>query len=240
MTGGAVRCSVLAPTALKTADDDQEVSRAAVLPLTELIERSGLMSRTATTKSRTLIAAQTDGELVRKAGKSEPSAWVELLRRFDRMIVQVARRTGLSAAEAADVQQTTWLRLMQYSDQIKDPDRVGPWLATVARRESVRAAIAADRQTPLLDSAEKFTDLAFSGSDPETIVLAKCYGPALELAISRLPVNHRRLLEMLVSDKGWTYKEIAGATGLSVGSIGPIRQRCLKRLREDVFDALPA
>jgi DNA-directed RNA polymerase specialized sigma24 family protein len=44
----------------------------------------------------------------------------------------------LPAAAAADVAQTTWLRLVENLDRIEDPGRLGAWLATTARRECLR------------------------------------------------------------------------------------------------------
>ena len=76
------------------------------------------------------------GDLARKAAKGDEGAWRELVRQFGPMVFGVARRAGLNAADAADVQQATWLQLVRYGDQVRDPDRIGAWLATTARRQS--------------------------------------------------------------------------------------------------------
>ena len=71
-----------------------------------------------------------------KAGDSQ--AWNALVDRFASTVWAVARAHRLSAADAADVSQTTWMRLVEHLDRIEQPERVGAWLATTARRESLR------------------------------------------------------------------------------------------------------
>jgi hypothetical protein len=44
----------------------------------------------------------------------------------------------LAESDAADVAQTTWLRLLEHIDRIQYPDRVGSWLAATARNECLR------------------------------------------------------------------------------------------------------
>ena len=58
--------------------------------------------------------------------------------RFSGLVWATVRAHRLSPAEAADVTQTTWLRLVENLDRIKDPERLGAWLATTARRECLR------------------------------------------------------------------------------------------------------
>ena len=48
-------------------------------------------------------------------------------------------------SDAADVAQTTWLRLLEHIDRIEYPDRVGSWLAATARNECLRSLAARKR-----------------------------------------------------------------------------------------------
>ena len=58
--------------------------------------------------------------------------------RFEGLVWATTRAYRLPHASAADVTQTTWLRLVENLDRIKDPERLGAWLATTARRECLR------------------------------------------------------------------------------------------------------
>lgn len=174
------------------------------------------------------------GEIVRKAADGDERAWTELVNRFGPMVLCVARRAGLNAADAADVQQETWLQLMRHAGRVRDPERIGAWLATTARRHSEKVAATSFRRsmpaTPMetAGSADPATD------DVETLVLRAHCEPALQRALGRLPDEYRRLLQLLTSDSTPSYADAATLMNLPVGSIGPMRQRGLRMLRRDL------
>jgi RNA polymerase sigma factor (sigma-70 family) len=173
------------------------------------------------------------GELVRKATKGDERAWNELVRRFDTMILRVAQRSGLSAADAADARQATWVQLVRHADQVRDPDRIGGWLGTTARRESLRIATAATRQTVSADPLAESGWIGTDTDDVEAIVVRDQYDPALDRALDRLPVAYREVLELLTSDASPNYATVAKSLNLPQGSIGPMRIRALQMLRRD-------
>ena len=73
--------------------------------------------------------------------------------RFEGLIWATTRAHRLSAAESADVTQTTWLRLLENLDRIRDPERLGAWLATTARHECLRHIRLCARELPATDQA---------------------------------------------------------------------------------------
>src|SRR5438034_5099746 len=83
-------------------------------------------------------AGATLEDLVRGAAAGDQAAWNELVERFQGLVWATSRSYRLSRADAADVAQTTWLRLVEHLDRIHDPERLGAWLATTARRECLR------------------------------------------------------------------------------------------------------
>src|SRR5215211_7638838 len=72
-------------------------------------------------------------ELVRAAAEGDQAAWNGLVDRYNGLVWSVARSHRLATADASDVVQTTWLRLVENLGRLQDPDRVGAWLATTAR-----------------------------------------------------------------------------------------------------------
>ena len=76
--------------------------------------------------------------LVRDAKLGDRRAWDALVARYGGMVWAVARAHRLSDADAADASQATWLKLLEHVGDIKDPQAVGGWLATTARRECLR------------------------------------------------------------------------------------------------------
>src|SRR6478735_7964201 len=126
------------------------------------------------------------GDLVRAAGGGDFDAWNELVNRFAGMVWAVARRHRLSAADAADVSQTTWLRLVEQLNRIEHPDCVGGWLATTARRESLRVLRLADRQVSA--SHDNFLDLTVADDEsPEDVVTIQERDRELWQLFSQLP-----------------------------------------------------
>lgn len=83
-------------------------------------------------------AGATDSEMVALAGTADQCAWGDLFGRHGSRVWAVARAHRLSTADAEDVFQVTFLRLVTHLDTIRDPSRVGAWLATTARHECLR------------------------------------------------------------------------------------------------------
>jgi len=166
--------------------------------------------------------------LVRSAADGDAVAWNRLVQQFSLHLWSVVRGYRLTDEESADVFQETWLRLIQNLGHIKDPERLGAWLATTARMEALR--VLRGRSTPTdLDDLSGIED---HDRSPEDALLASERDQALRHAIGQLPVRCQKLLELLYSEPPPSYADIAAAVGASIGSIGPTRARCLQRLRE--------
>lgn len=167
--------------------------------------------------------------LVREAARGEARAWDLLVDRFAGLVWAVARGHGLSPADAADVSQTTWLRLAEHLGRIREPERIGVWLATTARHESLRTFRRAQRQVPVDPSLDLVADTAAPDVDGD--LLAEERDATLWRAFESLPPPCKSLLRTLMADPPPTYAEVSEVLGMPVGSIGPSRQRCLQRLR---------
>ena len=60
-------------------------------------------------------------ELVRAAAEGDQSAWNGLVDRYNGLVWSVARSHRLPMADASDVEQTTWLRLVEHLGRLQDP-----------------------------------------------------------------------------------------------------------------------
>jgi RNA polymerase sigma factor (sigma-70 family) len=135
----------------------------------------------------------------------------------------------LSEADAADVVQTTWLRLVEHLDRIGDPSRLGSWLATTARRECLGVNRRAARCIP---RGEELPDLPVDAPRPSERLISEHNAVAVRAALERLGPRDRALLRMLTVEPTPSHEEISVALDLAVGSIGPKRARALTRLSE--------
>src|SRR5690349_6704989 len=88
-------------------------------------------------------------ELVRAARAGDAAAWDALVDRYLPLVTAVIRRLRLSAADADDVNQTVWLRLVEHLDTLREPKALPGWLATTARNEGLRAIRRKGRDLPV-------------------------------------------------------------------------------------------
>ena len=166
-------------------------------------------------------------ELLSAAEHGDRAAWDELVARYTPTVWAVARAHRLDRADAADVVQNTWLALMENMKGIHNPARLAAWLATTARRHSLRALAARRRETPVDEPRSEIlvTEAADVG------VVRDDWHAALWTAFTQLPEHCQKVLRVLVHSPELSYGQVAAAVGIAVGSVGPTRGRCLAELR---------
>jgi RNA polymerase sigma factor (sigma-70 family) len=176
--------------------------------------------------------AQTDIPwIVAAAAQGDQRAWHELVKRYSDMLWRVTRAHRLSTVDGADVVQTSWLRLIEHLPQVRNPDALGAWLATTARRECLRALRRAARCQP----SEEVEPCATAALDEvDAALLTAERDDQLWAAFRRLPVRDQALLRLLSADPAPSYGVISAALSMPVGSIGPTRARALSRLRREL------
>ncbi|WP_314173327.1 sigma-70 RNA polymerase sigma factor region 4 domain-containing protein [Streptomyces winkii] len=159
----------------------------------------------------------------------------------------VAAECDAEAAAAGtdpeELQQAVWLRWLEARG--REPARgtrsrpavsaagdalgaAGPsprWLRGAVRAEARRARRRSSREIPLPDGG-----LAGTGGADVTVLAAE-QRRLLGAAVARLPEPCPALMRALFSGRDLTYPEIAGELGMSQGSVGPVRSRCLGCLR---------
>lgn len=168
------------------------------------------------------VAAPSDADLLQRCRERDPEAWNLLVKRYERLVYSVALRNGLDSEDAADVTQTTFVALIDSLDRLREEDRLASWLMTVARRQAWRVRNNTRRSLPL----DPLMDLA---EDP-----IEDWGAATALhdALGTLGGTCRDLLLALYFEpEEPSYAEIAERLGRSIGGIGPLRGRCLGKLR---------
>lgn len=177
------------------------------------------------------MSDETVTALVHAAAAGDGGAWTALVSRFSGLVWSVARQHRLSDADAGDVSQATWLRLVENLSSLREPAAVGGWLATTARRESLRVIKHAGRQVPTDIGAEIDIAADMAGTDPSRFLIADERQSAMRTAFASLGEACRTLLALLIQDPPISYAEISATLEMPIGSIGPTRARCLDRLR---------
>jgi len=176
--------------------------------------------------------------LVAGAASGDQRCWDRLVRGLSPLVRAVARAHRLSAVDVDDVTQATWCRLVAHIGALRDPERVPAWLATTARRESLRTLGRSQRQIPHGDDLPEPNP---SGEGVEAELLRRERDEVLWTAVERLRESDQTLLRMLVSHgpdgDERSYQDIASTLGVAIGSVGPTRGRALQRLRDALEDA---
>jgi RNA polymerase sigma factor (sigma-70 family) len=173
---------------------------------------------------------------VRRAAAGDKDAWDAIVESFSGLVWTVANGHRLGQADTAEVMQTTWLRLLENLDRIREPERLGGWLATTARRESLRMLRLRGRELPT-DDETTFGRETGAVPSPEDAVLDRDRDRRLWGAFAQLNDRCRQLLHLVIVVQP-PYAEVAAAMEMPIGSIGPTRARCLDRLRRLLDEGL--
>lgn len=176
------------------------------------------------------IVAVEPADLVQRANAGDRAAWEALVDMYAGMIFSIARSHRLNDADSTDVSQTTWLRLVENLDRLNDPARVGAWLATTARRECLRVLGVAARQLPTANDTELEPRIR-EQLEVDADLLATERDARVRVALAQLPPRWATMLLLLSGDDAISYQELSERLGMPIGSIGPTRARCLKKLR---------
>jgi RNA polymerase sigma factor (sigma-70 family) len=179
---------------------------------------------------RTEVDGGLVADMVRRAAAGDGEAWGWLVDQYSRLIWSITAEFRLVESDAADVAQTTWLRLLEHIDRLMYPERVSAWLAVTARNECLRH-LAGRKRIVLAHEDYELDEVAGQAPEIDERLLAVERAEILHEAMERLPHRWQLLIELLMADPPASYAEISDQLGLPVGSIGPTRGRCLDRLR---------
>lgn len=179
---------------------------------------------------------RSDWELIQACRQGDEQAWKEVVNNYKRLVYSITLNFGLNQEDAAEIVQLTFVMLLKGLESFHKDSHLGGWIATVARRNTWHLINRHRRQNlvdvPLHDTVSLPDE--DSSQEVERLELINW----LHDGLSRLDALCRELLLVLYFDStGPTYSDIATRLGLAVGSIGPMRARCLHRLRTILQEA---
>jgi len=192
-----------------------------------------ILGARAPTCSVTSVATTELGALVVAAAAGDQHAWSRLVARLVPYVLAVTRAYRMVPADAADVNQTCWLRLVEHIHRIDDPDSVASWLGTTARRECQSTLKRSQRVVTLDDDAEPQPP-GGPGPEPDQSLLTDERHRTLWAAFSRLRPRDQALLRLRSTDPPMSYDDIVATLGMAKGSIGPTLGRAIDRLKQEV------
>jgi len=187
------------------------------------------------------IRFQRDGESGSARGiRSQGQSRLEL---FERVVLphlnaahNLARWLTSNDQDAQDVVQEAYLRAFRFFDTYREGDGKA-WLLAIVRNTS-RTWLRRQNQE---NGAIPFDELTHSGEseNPEARVVDAERTGVLRDCIERLPTDFREVLVMREWEE-MSYREIAGATGLPIGTVMSRLARARKRLEDCAARAMEA
>ncbi|SDC51796.1 RNA polymerase sigma factor [Actinokineospora iranica] len=166
--------------------------------------------------------------LLEKARRGDRRALGQVAVRLTPMLWQVARAQGLDSERSADAVQSAWLSLLGSIADIRTPVALTAWLVTVTKRTAWRMRDDHSAETPTAVSLDNVRD---PEPQPEEHAVFTDRRRRLWAAVAQLPRRCQDLLRFVAFVHRLDYAEVSAALGMPRGSIGPVRGRCLARLR---------
>jgi RNA polymerase sigma factor (sigma-70 family) len=136
--------------------------------------------------------ARNDAELVRAATAGDRGAFTAIYDRYADRLHDFSWSVLRDRDEAADATQDTFLVAAERLGQLRDPERLRPWLYAVARSQALRRARARTRLAP----EEDMTDLPDTASGPEQAAQRADLRDVVWNAAAGLSEGDRALLDL--------------------------------------------
>ena len=172
-----------------------------------------------------------DKQLIAACLAGDEHAWDTLITRYRRLIYAIPLRFGFSEMVADEVFQDVCVTLLNKLHQVKNQDRFAAWLTTLTKRTCLNY-IRRTKETTTLDEF----DLADTSDSIETSLVDIEQMALVRDALGHLSERCQSLLRVLfLREKPLPYETVATQLGISKGSIGPTRIRCLANLRKAVL-----
>lgn len=172
--------------------------------------------------------------LVRECRDGNQAAWSTLIEKYKNLIFSVPIKFGLSRDDSADVFQAVCLNLLSDLPNLREPRALPKWLMQTTYHKCLlwkkqRLTLLEDT-TPTEESevpaVEQLPDELLQQLEREQL---------LRETIGSLSPRCARMVRMLFfEDPPRPYQDIAKELGIATGSIGFIRGRCLKKLRQQL------
>ena len=163
--------------------------------------------------------------------RGDIAAWRRLVLLYASLVLVVVRRAGLDHDDAEDCAQQTWIALFRKRHSITSPKAIPAWLIQTAHRKALTSHRNRARRAELNQQAPSPAQDRL----PDEQVTALQEAAILNAAYSQLDKRCQKLLGgLFLSDTDDTYEQIARNLRVKLNSIGPIRSRCLLKLKKNL------
>ena len=176
--------------------------------------------RTSTRQTAANPLGPTDEELMRAVADGDTGAIRLLYDRYGRLVYSQARKVCATDGLAEDATQEVFLALWRDPGKFDTSRRFSTWLLTVVHHKAVDAV---RREATARRHAVSVTDEYLErcippGAGVEEVVLSSVDARQVRLALRQLPDDQRRAVALAYYG-GFTQREVAGITGVPLGTV---------------------
>ena len=176
-------------------------------------------------------AAEAESGLIEQARGGNLFAFEEIVRRYQRRVYATAYRIVRRHEVADDVAQEAFIRAHRSLDRFDTGRPFGPWICRIAANLAVNHVRSPQAREDALPDGHAETPSAAPG--PLQRVLDTEARAMLDRALGELPAEQRAVFCLRVFEE-LSYREIADALGIEMGTV----MSRLSRAREKLRDAL--
>jgi RNA polymerase sigma factor (sigma-70 family) len=175
-------------------------------------------------------AALEDAALLTSVGEGDEESLEALYRRYGGACFALARRILDDSHLAEDVVQQVFTALWKGSGYDIRRGAVSTWLMSVTHHKSIDVLRREAPRRKRLASEQALMELAVTGPGPDEEAWMRLRGERTREALKTLPAEQRELL-LLAYYGGYTQSEIAGLTGLPLGTVKSRTLTAMRKLR---------
>jgi RNA polymerase sigma-70 factor (ECF subfamily) len=175
-----------------------------------------------------------DSDLVRQAQQGERTAYAELVRRWSARVLAVCQSRVRSAHTAEELAQDALLRSMRALPTLRDPDRFGSWLCSIASQACLDWLKSSQAKQVSID--------AMADGRGDSWVVDRAVPPDAEAVraedeqrlmdeVALLPESYREVILIYYYDNV-TYQDVANMLGVSTATVNARLTKARAMLRE--------